>query len=737
MNKKFYFALALTAGLFASCSSDDLSADAPGNAIDPIGVDEGARISINVGTPNGATRGTGSVQGTSWGGQTFNLFMFDKGSFIPSQYVPSVGQPATDIYNDTKMTTQAGTTIAEQVLDGDVIKYQYFPSTGRFDFWAYRIDDAWVDGTGKAGWEEGADPATKVVEGVAAWEVAATTYSWDNYDGDAEATLSGVEDPTATTEGTVGAIYQNTVSNAKFECIKVNDGEGGYVEGEATQVTVPFIIDGSQDLMVAETHTDAAAEALAAVSGVVAEDAPGYIYSAYAARRGVNPSMTFKHQLARLQFQVKAATRDVSEAATPKIAPGTTNAAGAEYYAGFKVNKVEVWSKNRGKLIVAYKGAAPEERIIWDEGQEWQERTENDAWIETTSLTPFELKSRESEIEKADILFIEAAEELTEAPDGMLSSIPEGYSLLSTTFDNTTVCYTSITKNPITGEPADGTETTFGSVRDNGVDGESVYVIAVRDGDHNDDAHTSWATAIDKADVTAQLGELVPVIPMWEGYSNDGGWKALDGKDTYTWDLILTPTDEQKDAAVDADAVPGTNTAGAEGDIKHVVVSFSDRYYILSEVTRFSDTATEASVGFDPAESAGSAGDICYTVSASGNRTYYEYTTEGVIIEGNAVPTPIGESLMVAPADENGYLVRFSYTRCKMVSAEDFVDMPGEAIINVKTKAGSSFSASKFYTVTAVLYSDGEVKFEEGDIEEQTDGSGDLDDNGEGYGAES
>jgi len=90
MNKKFYFALALTAGLFASCSSDDL-AEAPG--LNPDQSNDAAAIKIEVGKPNATTRGTGAVgvDGNKWEGQEFKLFMFEKGTLTLATYEVETG----------------------------------------------------------------------------------------------------------------------------------------------------------------------------------------------------------------------------------------------------------------------------------------------------------------------------------------------------------------------------------------------------------------------------------------------------------------------------------------------------------------------------------------------------------------------------------------------------------------------------------------------------------------------
>ena len=72
-----------------------------------------------------------------------------------------------------------------------------------------------------------------------------------------------------------------------------------------TQLTkgiyIPFSINGSQDLMTAKA--DPAVDILGTELEDVGTDR---VYSAYAARRDVHPTLTFKHQLSRFIFQIKS-----------------------------------------------------------------------------------------------------------------------------------------------------------------------------------------------------------------------------------------------------------------------------------------------------------------------------------------------------------------------------------------------------------------------------------------------
>ena len=85
-------------------------------------------------------------------------------------------------------------------------------------------------------------------------------------------------------------------------------------------------------------------------------------------------------------------------------------------------------------LIAAYKGEAPESRVVWATGDEAQ------AWVsmddfneEETSLAKFELMERESNLVPADIKLYEVGIGVTSSAD---MEIDEGYELKSDEFDD-------------------------------------------------------------------------------------------------------------------------------------------------------------------------------------------------------------------------------------------------------------------------------------------------------------
>ena len=85
MNKKFYLALAATAALFASCSSDDVIGNARQNALDE---NAPAKIEIGIAPTVDVSRGTGRVgdvagaANAQWAGQKFSVLMLEKGTML-------------------------------------------------------------------------------------------------------------------------------------------------------------------------------------------------------------------------------------------------------------------------------------------------------------------------------------------------------------------------------------------------------------------------------------------------------------------------------------------------------------------------------------------------------------------------------------------------------------------------------------------------------------------------------
>lgn len=124
--------------------------------------------------------------------------------------------------------------------------------------------------------------------------------------------------------------------------VKTVDDTGAEVEANvATKRVVDIKIDGSQDIMAGKAVPSA--DEVTALGGYADN-----FYSAYAARKGVQPNITFNHLLTRFTFEVRAG----SKATAGLPAGGNTEAV--------KVTGVSVNSKTTGTLTVAYTGATKE-----------------------------------------------------------------------------------------------------------------------------------------------------------------------------------------------------------------------------------------------------------------------------------------------------------------------------------------------------------------------------------------
>lgn len=277
MRKSFIFATMAAAALFAGCSSSDDLASNPGEVGIPTEA-ENVAIEIGVGSPTSTMRGTGAVGGvtdftdpdnptvvsnTYWAGQTINVYMLNKGTMQIAQFTDAQGQ-STDIYNNAVLTTPDYTgddpttgskTGIAKYIDNNEGAYQglpyikYYPSTGNFDFWGYRIDDA----------------------------VAQAPEVGQN-DIKVKFTVDGTQDVLA-----AQTIEEyDKLSTARKDAITGNND----AEKQATfDATTPDPAD------------------LTAV---------GKRYSASAARKGIQPELLFKHMMTRLTFQAKAGTPTIA-----------------------------------------------------------------------------------------------------------------------------------------------------------------------------------------------------------------------------------------------------------------------------------------------------------------------------------------------------------------------------------------------------------------------------------------
>ncbi len=243
-------------------------------------------IKIGVASTAIGTRGTGTVGGlgadNQWAGQEVNVFMLKKEKLDTAFFYHSKND-STRLYWDTKFTTPNGTNSA--VATPDPSAFNYYPTSGNFDFWGYRLDDAKV---GKA-----------------------------------------------------------TIS-----------GDSLYVE---------FALNGSQDVMVAKPK-------LVNADTLKMGEHPERIFSAYAARKDVQPNLEFNHVLSRLTFSLQAGTTIKEKIAATCGYDLAANTLTTDK--GVFVDTVKVYSKATGKLVVAYAPAAkanfatPASQAVFNEGKE-------------------------------------------------------------------------------------------------------------------------------------------------------------------------------------------------------------------------------------------------------------------------------------------------------------------------------------------------------------------------------
>lgn len=366
MKKHLFFAFA-AAAVLASCSShDDFDNYSAGTPQAPVDDNSPQEILLGVGAQaNVATRGTGTVGGdhndivtNQWQNQRINVYMFNKYEGAETTaFTLATDADGAEIYkNALFMTPNGETTGAARHIDGDPnnttdFKRSYYPMNGNFDFWAYRLDDANLKyetlyktfGTG---------------EEAAAAAAAAGYVAYTNEAEEAMYSSAEITDPVDVARGEWATedelhthqVYKKTTTN------KVPNTDGPKViSGDiaTAKITVPFIIDGSQDVMAASTElttTDAKN-----LNGGTAVD-PGTsvteyydettfknyarsLYSAKTARKGVQPNLKFQHLLTRFTFDAK------------QMADATNDGVDDEKV---RIKKIEVKSKINGEIVATY-----------------------------------------------------------------------------------------------------------------------------------------------------------------------------------------------------------------------------------------------------------------------------------------------------------------------------------------------------------------------------------------------
>ena len=587
MNKKFYFGLALTAGLFASCSSDDVTTS-EARQIAAIDDNAPAKVELNVGSIGATveTRGTGSVgvgangaTGYGWAGQTFNAFMLEKGTM---KYAHTTYQDATTpfVFADdptdatikngkgAEFTTpnQAGTPgMAAAGLTSNL--EVYYPTGGVYDFWAYRLDDAY--------------------------------------------TTAAVE---------------------------------GYDDATADAIKIPFKIDGTQDIMVAKVTPSSEYDAAWADK----------LYSAYTGRRAVKAELDFKHQLTRLTFKVKAHSIEVSDAADP-VPDLPTAAAGG--YVGFKVTGISVRSNTTGKLVAASTDLDnwnPENAIEWDAA----------TWNTPASLGELQLKSR--------AYGVDTEEDGTwfEVPTSAAIGNPISGASVATVIAADTKVYLTKDQHPTTKVPT-GTSMTFSDWKASTPTASAWYW----------DQTQAYVPDYDAVDLNDNLQTLIPVQPHWAAAVTTYAWAKSDATayaaaGTNVDQVATTETDED-------DAIAAYTTAATAGDVGKVIMLYTE-----NGTNSTYDDGTDTPVAY-----------IIGTSSTTG---------------GGAEATPVGEAIMAAPADANGYLVTVTYSYWKKLTATTSEEVTGATVakqIVLMNKTGvqqpQPYKPGKQYNITIELFKNG------------------------------
>ena len=332
--KYFLYAIATLSVVACSNNEDNLY------TTDPV-VIGGEKIELGISSASDvvsvSSKGTGTVGDTeesgknSWNGEIIRVYMFNKGTLVPSSVSAwtAVGSELIDdsdastFYNTEVVTPKPtdDTPVATGLARRKDNKVCYYPLRGASDFWGYYLDDA------------------DVVR-----------------DADGNKTVDE--------EG-------RFVRNAP-----VVDGE---------QMYVPFQIDGTQDILTGQTleKDDAGNTDFYTSKGVEVSE----LYSAKAARHSVQPTLKFRHKLARLTFTARAVHPEDGVNNTEEIPVkivtasdevhklAVADAGGNEdgsVNGGVYFDSIYVYSKNKGKLYFAYTDKAElhngrnNQRIEWD-----------------------------------------------------------------------------------------------------------------------------------------------------------------------------------------------------------------------------------------------------------------------------------------------------------------------------------------------------------------------------------
>lgn len=145
MKKSLFFALAV-AGMFSSCSSDDAIVNGNQETSDLVPIELGVSSNVITGTRGTGTVGTVAPAGTEasssqWAGQKINVYMLDENLdvaiFNSDNEASKISGPIFE--NDVLITPTPDGSTNFATRDDNLVKY--YPPTGNFSFWGYRLDD--------------------------------------------------------------------------------------------------------------------------------------------------------------------------------------------------------------------------------------------------------------------------------------------------------------------------------------------------------------------------------------------------------------------------------------------------------------------------------------------------------------------------------------------------------------------------------------------------------------------
>ena len=226
---------------------------------------------------------------------------------------------------------------------------------GNFDFWAYRLDDAnyKYETTYKT-----FAPASAATEGYEA-------YKKDGENVYAETAVEGVSVVSDQWVKASDNTEKNYTNQVFVKTTKV-DNEGPQLitsdDINTAKITIPLVIDGTQDVMAAQTALTRQDTVTLVEPLLTLEDADedgslikdladnsaaqkrfdSYaksLYSAKTARKGVQPNLVFSHLLTRFTFDAKAYKKDFAENNADEI----------------RITKIVVYSKTSGNIVAQYK----------------------------------------------------------------------------------------------------------------------------------------------------------------------------------------------------------------------------------------------------------------------------------------------------------------------------------------------------------------------------------------------